>query len=154
MPIELTSNAFDAGETIPVRYTCDGDDISPPLHWRTIPDEAQSLVLICDDPDSSNGPWAHWVLYDIPPELVELPEGVPRGGRLSWGGTQGRNTSGDVGYGGPCPPRGPAHHYYFRLYALDEPLDLPPGATRQQVIDRMQGHILDRTELMGLYARR
>ena len=154
MAIELTSSAFDSGKPIPRRYTCDGEDISPPLHWRYAPDEAKSLVLLCDDPDSSNGVWSHWVLYNIPPEMRELPEGVSRGRHLSWGGVQGRNTFGDVQYGGPCPSPGPAHHYYFRLYALDAPLNLSPGATRQQVIDRMEEHILDRTELLGLYARR
>jgi Raf kinase inhibitor-like YbhB/YbcL family protein len=92
-------------------------------------------------------------LYDIPPTFQELAEGVSRGGELPWGGVQGRNSFGDVQYGGPCPPFGSTHHYYFRLYALDEPLNLPPGATRQQVLDRMQGHIVDRTELLGLYSR-
>jgi Raf kinase inhibitor-like YbhB/YbcL family protein len=154
MGLELTSAAFELGETIPSQYTCEGKDVSPPLAWRGVPRRAQSLVLVCDDPDSRNGPWSHWVLYDIPADRDGLEENVPPDGHLSWGGVQGRNDFGNPGCGGPCPsPPGSAHHYYFRLYALDEALRLPPGATRQQVLDRIRGHILDQTELMGLYAR-
>lgn len=153
MAIELMSSAFDSRKTIPQRYTCEGEDISPPLRWQYASEETESFVLICDDPDVENGVWTHWVLYDIPSRFQELPEGVSQGGELSWGGVQGRNSFGDVQYGGPCPPFGSTHQYHFRLYALDEQLDLAPGATREQVIDRMQGHILDRTELVGLYAR-
>jgi Raf kinase inhibitor-like YbhB/YbcL family protein len=154
MSLELTSAAFEAGGRIPARYTCEGEDVSPPLAWRGVPREARSLVLICDDPDSSNGPWSHWVLYDIPADKDGLEENVSTGVRLSWGGVQGRNDFGNSGYGGPCPsPPGATHHYYFRLYALDETLGLPPGATRQQVLERIEAHILGRTELMGLFAR-
>lgn len=154
MSLELTSTAFGAGESIPIRYTCDGEDVSPPLAWRGVPPGAQSLVLICDDPDSRNGPWSHWVLYDIPADKGGLQEDVPPDARLPWGGAQGRNDFGNSGYGGPCPsPPGATHHYYFRLYALDEVLNLPPGAARQRVLDRIKGHILNRTELMGTYTR-
>ncbi len=154
MSLELTSAAFESGETMPTRYTCEGADVSPPLAWRGVPRDARSLVLICDDPDSTNGPWSHWVLYDVPADRDGLKEDVPPDGRLSWGGIQGRNDFGNPGYGGPCPsPPGSTHHYHFRLYALDESLDLPPGATRQQVLDRIQDHILDQTELIGLYTR-
>ena len=154
MSIELTSTAFSSGETIPSQYTCEGRDVSPPLAWRNAPPQTESLVLICDDPDSKNGPWSHWVLYDIPPDKDELGENIPPESQRSWGGVQGRNDFGNPGYGGPCPsPPGSTHHYYFRLYALDESLDLAPGATRQQVLDRIQGHVLDKTELIGQYTR-
>ena len=141
--MELVSGAFDSGDSIPRKYTCDGDNISPPLSWRFVPDEANALVLVCDDPDAPEGPFVHWVLYDLPVDIRRLEEDVPRKDRLASGGVQGRNGSGKIGYSGPCPPRGSAHHYYFRLYALDQSLNLPPGATRQQVLNRIEGHVLD-----------
>jgi hypothetical protein len=153
MNLELTSTVFEAGASIPDKYTCEGEDVSPPLSWLGMPEGTQSLALICDDPDSTNGPWSHWVLYDIPPDQFGVEENVPADPQLEWGGVQGRNDFGNVGYGGPCPGRGAPHHYYFRLYALDEELDLPPGATRQQVLDRIQDHVLEQTELMGTYQR-
>ena len=151
--MKLTSDAFASGESIPAKYTCDGAGVSPPLRWQQVPSEAEAFVLICDDPDAPRSPFTHWVLYDIPADVTQLEEGVPNNNRLTWGGVQGRNSSGDVGYTGPCPPQGAAHHYYFRLYALDEALGLSAGAARQQVLDRIEGHILDNTELLGLYAR-
>jgi len=153
MDLKLTSEVFDPDGMIPAQYTCEGDDMSPPLNWQGVPDEAQSLVMICDDPDAPNGTWTHWLLYNVPLSRQSLPEGVPTDPELPWGGMQGRNDSGALGYGGPCPPPGPAHHYYFRLYALDEAPDLSPGATRQQVLDAIQDHILEKTELIGRYAR-
>mgnify|MGYP006302997365 CR=1 FL=1 len=153
MPFKLTSTAFDAGESIPLKHTCEGQDVSPPLAWEGAPSEAEELVLICDDPDAPNGTWSHWVLYHIPAGQSSLPEGVPAMAELPWGGVQGRNNFGNIGYGGPCPPRGSTHRYYFRLYALDQALDMPSGATRQQVLDRMEGHILGKTELMGRFTR-
>ncbi|MFN2130282.1 MAG: YbhB/YbcL family Raf kinase inhibitor-like protein [Anaerolineae bacterium] len=151
--MELVSGAFDSGDSIPRKYTCDGDNISPPLSWRFVPDEANALVLVCDDPDAPEGPFVHWVLYDLPVDIRRLEEDVPRKDRLASGGVQGRNGSGKIGYSGPCPPRGSAHHYYFRLYALDQSLNLPPGATRQQVLNRIEGHVLDNARLLGLYGR-
>jgi Raf kinase inhibitor-like YbhB/YbcL family protein len=152
MALALTSAAFGSGDAIPSRYTCDGEGVSPPLAWSGAPDDTETLVLICDDPDVTDGPWSHWVLYEIPETENGLDEDVPAERRLSWGGTHGRNDFGNPGYGAPCPsPPGSTHHYYFRLYALDDSLDLPPGATRQQILDRMRGHILARTELVGLY---
>jgi Raf kinase inhibitor-like YbhB/YbcL family protein len=151
--MELVSDAFASGESILQDYTCDGANLSPPLTWRQVPSEVEAFVLICDDPDAPRGPFSHWVLYDIPADVRQLEEGVPNESQLNWGGVQGRNSSGDVGYTGPCPPQGAPHHYYFRLYALDEKLGLSAGAARQQVLDRMEGHILDNTELLGLYAR-
>ncbi len=154
MPFELKSRAFESGEMIPVRYTCDGEDVSPPLEWSAPPEDTESLVLLCDDPDAPVGTWSHWVLYNIPAEFRLLREHVPPEEVLPWGGVQGRNDFGRVGYGGPCPPRGPAHRYFFRLIALDKPVTLSPGATRQEVLRHIRGHILAETELMGRYARR
>ncbi len=153
MALDLTSKAFEAGGTIPDKYTCEGQNVSPPLTWRGASPETESLVLICDDPDAPRGTWSHWVLYHIPAERDELAEGVSPQAQPSWGGLQGRNDFGDVGYGGPCPPRGETHRYYFRLYALDVQPDLPQGANRQQVLDQIDPHILERTELMARYGR-
>ncbi len=149
MAFEMTSPAFENGGDIPVKYTCEGEDLSPPLKWRGVPGEAQSLVLICDDPDAPNGTWSHWVLYNIPTDRFELPEGFAAQSELP----QGRNDFGDVGYGGPCPPRGSAHQYFFRFYALGTVLGLGKGATRLQVLNAIEDHILAQTELIGRYAR-
>ena len=154
MVLELKSRAFMEGEAIPAKYTCDGQDISPPLQWANVPYEAQSLALLCDDPDSARNPWAHWVLYDLPAGTRKLPEGYPPGGLPGPGGKQGRNDFGDIRYGGPCPGRGQTHRYFFRLYALDESLGLSPGATRAEVLDQMHGHIMTQGELMGRYKRK
>ena len=148
----LRSPVFAQGQPIPQRYTCDGEDVSPPLAWEGAP-QAASYVLIMDDPDAPIGTFTHWILYNIPGQVTSLPEGLTKEGRLSQGMLQGRNDFGRLGYGGPCPPRGPAHRYYFRLYALDAPLDLPPGANKAQVLKAMEGHILAWAELMGTYRR-
>lgn len=153
MALELTSSAFETTGQIPARYTCEGEDISPPLKWNFVPSDAQSLVLICDDPDAPSGTFSHWVLYDIPADVEELPPSVPPEPSLEWGAQQGRNDFGNIGYGGPCPPHGSTHEYYFRLYALNEELDLPPGATREQVLDRIQDSIVEKTEITGQYNR-
>lgn len=150
----LVSPAFDTGESIPAVHTCDGDDASPPLAWHNVPEGAKSLTLICDDPDAPSGTWSHWVLYNIPPDRTELPGGLPPDGELDWGGFQGRNDFGNIGYGGPCPPRGATHRYFFRLAALDEALDLGPGLTRQQILNHVAEHRIDQAELMGRYQRR
>ncbi len=153
MAFELKSTAFENGGFIPKKYTCDGPDVSPPLSWTDPPEETRSLALICDDPDAPMGTWVHWVLFGVPPEIRELPEGVPTEKTLPWGGKQGRNDFGRIGYGGPCPPRGPAHRYFFRLYALDIEPDLSPGATKRELLRAIEGHILAETELMGRYGR-
>lgn len=151
--MDLMSSAFDNNGAIPARYTCDGENISPPLRWVGVPPEAESLVLICDDPDAPSGTWSHWVLYNLAPQMEGLEEDVPEEERLSPTGMHGRNDFGDSGYGGPCPPQGSEHRYYFRLYALDTTLDLLPGATRKQVLNQIEGHILAQTEFVGLYSR-
>ncbi|MFP3869356.1 MAG: YbhB/YbcL family Raf kinase inhibitor-like protein [Syntrophobacteria bacterium] len=150
--ITVTSAAFDQGGVIPSRYTCDGADISPPLAWSAVPEASRSLALICDDPDAPSGTWVHWVLYDLPAEVRELPENLPIRKSLANGAKQGLNDFRRIGYGGPCPPGG-THRYYFTLYALDEKLDLPPGVTKMQLLQAMHGHILAEGRLMGTYGR-
>ena len=152
MTIELTSPAFSEGEMIPTRYTCDGEDISPPLAWSGVPETAQSLVLICDDPDAPVGTWDHWVLFNIPADASGLPEAVANEPTLESGAVHGKNSWGRSGYGGPCPPGG-THRYYFYLYALDSRLPLETGSTKAQLLQAVEGHILDQGQLMGRYQR-
>lgn len=153
MTIELTSPAFQAGETIPRQYTGDGADISPPLAWSDPPAETQSLALICDDPDAPRGTWVHWVLFNLPPDSRGLPENVPTFAILEKQARQGRNDFGKIGYGGPAPPRGKPHRYFFKLYALDAVLPLTAGASKTQLLATMEGHILAEGQLMGKYQR-
>lgn len=151
--MKLMTPSFTAGGEIPQQYTCDGANISPALSWDAPPDGTRSLVLIADDPDAPGRTWVHWLVYNLPAASRELPEDVrPR--TASPRAFQGKNDFGKVGYGGPCPPAGPPHRYYFRLYALDTELPLKPGATRPQVERAMEGHVLAETEIMGRYARR
>lgn len=150
--MKLESSAFSANSMIPSRYTCDGVDSSPPLSWDEPPAETHSLALICDDPDAPMGTWVHWVLYDIPPTTRQLPEQVPAQAQVAGAGNQGRNDFGKLGYGGPCPPGG-THRYFFKLYALDQMLNLKAGATKAEVEKAMQGHILENAELVGRYTR-
>ncbi len=145
--LALTSPAFAYGDPIPVRYTCDGEGFSPPLSWSAAPEGTRSLVLLVEDPDAPMGTWIHWLVYDIPPSQRALPEGV------SGVGTPGRNSWQRTGYGGPCPPSGKPHHYFFRLYALDATLSLPAGETWQQVKQAMSGHLLAQGEWLGVYGR-
>ena len=153
MAFELTSTAFAAGQTIPKQHTCDGADRSPPLRWKDAPAAAKSLALIADDPDAPAGTWTHWVLYDLPASVAELPEGVASDATLPSGGKHGLNDFRKTGYGGPCPPPGKPHRYFFRLYALDAPTGLDPRAKRDQVQRAIEGHVLAKTELMGTYQR-
>jgi len=150
--ISLVSTAFADGESIPVKYTCDGDNVSPPLQWGNLPEGTQSLALIVDDPDAPSGEFVHWVLYDLPPTLRGLPEGVSTDERPSQGGTNGKNGANVSGYTGPCPPSG-AHRYFFRLYALDYRLDASPGLSKSQLLQGMEGDVLAQGELMGTYSR-
>src|ERR1035437_10017040 len=149
--MHLTSTSFQ--NQIPAKFTCSGAGVSPQLAWNAPPARTASLALIVTDPDSPRGTWVHWVLYDLPAGTRALPEGLPALGRLPDGALQGRNDFGEIGYGGPCPPPGSPHHYVFTLYALDAKLNLPVGATRAQVEAAMQGHILARGELVGLFQR-
>ena len=152
MAIQLTSTAFSDGAMIPKRFTCDGEDVSPPLSWSGLPAGTGSLALICDDPDAPVGTWDHWVLFNIPAPATGLPEDVPAKASLDDGSVHGNNSWGRPGYGGPCPPGG-THRYFFKLYALDIELNLKPGATKSQLVKAMEGHILDQGQLMGKYRR-
>lgn len=152
MDVKLKSPAFNQGDLIPSKYTCDGENISPPLHWSDIPDNTKSLVIISDDPDAPAGIWTHWVLFNIPSDQTQVMESIPNSEVLTNGTKQGINDFGRIGYGGPCPP-GAEHRYYFRLYALDISLSFDPGATREEVLNAMEGHILGKGELMGRYKR-
>src|SRR6266496_874699 len=143
MSLEITSNAFANGQSIPVKYSCKGNNISPDLAWNEPPAGTESFALIVDDPDAPMGTWVHWVLYNLPPNTRSLPENTNSNGMSA-----GKNSSGNMHYDGPCPPSG-THRYYFKLYALDTNLNLSPGAMKEQVLKEMQGHVLAQGELMG-----
>ena len=151
--LTLTSSDFSAGGNIPTEFTCDGADSSPALKWTEPPEGTKSLALIMDDPDAPVGTWVHWVTYNLPPATRELPQGMLAHPRLANGALNGRNDFRRLGYGGPCPPPGPAHRYFFKLYALDLKLAAGPGLSKQELEKAMQGHILARAELMGRYMR-
>jgi len=153
MTLTLESTAFRKGEDIPKKYTCDGEDISPALKWREMPPGTKSLVLIADDPDAPVGTWVHWVVHDLRPDSRELPEDTVKSEEVPGGGKQGINDFRKVGYGGPCPPPGKSHRYFFKLYALDTVLGLKPRVTKAGVERAMHGHILAQAELMGRYKR-
>ncbi len=154
MNLELTSTAFAQGEPIPREYTADGRNVPPPLQWTEGPAGTRSFALVCEDPDAPSGTFTHWVLGNVPAEVHELTEEASRETVLPNGATQGRNDFGKVGYGGPSPPPGKLHRYFFKLYALDRPLDLQPGAAKDQVLAAMKGHVLGEAQLVGTYARR
>ncbi len=150
--MKLTSSAFINNGLIPPKYTCDGADISPPLSWDEIPSETQSLALIVDDLDAPARTFVHWVIYDISPTVNQLPEKIIGSKTIPSGGVQGKNDFGRLGYGGLCPPSG-IHRYFFQLYALDQKLSLATGASKSQIISAMEGHILEKAELIGRYQR-
>ncbi len=153
MASELKSSAFSEGQTIETKYTCEGPDVSVPLEWADPPPGTKSFALIADDPDAPVGTWVHWVLYDISPETRHLSEGVQKQERLPDGSKQGINDFRRIGYGGPCPPPGSAHRYYFKLYALGQKTGLKPRATKAQVMEAIKSHTLAETQLMGKYKR-
>jgi Raf kinase inhibitor-like YbhB/YbcL family protein len=153
MEIKIKSAAFEEGGMIPKKYTCDGRDVSPPLSWTSVPEGTKSLALICDDPDApTRGTWIHWVIFNIPADTRELPESIPPQKTLAIGAKQGINDFRKIGYGGPCPPSG-THRYYFYLYALDTEINLEGGATKEQLMRAMEGHILAEGKIMGKYKR-
>jgi Raf kinase inhibitor-like YbhB/YbcL family protein len=145
----LTSPAFSQGEEIPARFTADGADVSPELRIGDPPGGTVTFALIMDDPDAPMGTWVHWVVWNIPGAARSVPEGT-----LPEGSTEGRNSWGRTGYGGPSPPKGTGvHRYFFKLYALDTRLELPPTADKAALLDAMKGHVLGEAELMGTYTR-
>jgi Raf kinase inhibitor-like YbhB/YbcL family protein len=153
MAFSLRSAAFDSGTAIPKAHTCDGPDVSPPLRWDDPPPGTRGFALVCEDPDAPAGIWTHWVIYGIPAALRQLPEGVPAQASLADGSAQGKNDFGRLGYGGPCPPRGRPHRYFFRLYALDQALAPAPGLSRSGLLQAVKGHVLGQAQLHGAYGR-
>ena len=154
MSFQIKSSAFENGKPIPIKYTGQGKDVSPPLEWSNPPAGTKSFAIINDDPDAPVGTWVHWVIYDIPANVTKLPENVPAKETLPDGSKQGLNDWGRVGYGGPMPPPGNPHRYFFKIYALDTVLNLKPLATKAELLKAMQGHILAQAELMGTYQRK
>lgn len=145
--MKIETSAFQNGETIPAKYTCSGENVSPPLNISGAPKETKSFVLIVDDPDAPGGTFDHWLGWNIPGDTQKLPEGVklPK---------QGKNSYQKLGYGGPCPPPGKPHRYFFKLYALDTMLSLPEGASKHQIESAMEGHVIAKTELIGTFQRK
>ncbi len=150
---KISTTAFPPGGTIPKVYTCEGQDISPPLAWTAPPSGARTLVLMLLDPDAPGGIWTHWLVYNLPATARGLAANVPKEPKLPNGARQGRNDFGNLGFGGPCPPPGKPHHYIFHLFALNTALSLEPGATRRELEETIRGHILAQTELVGRLGR-
>ncbi|HAL44626.1 MAG TPA: YbhB/YbcL family Raf kinase inhibitor-like protein [Phycisphaerales bacterium] len=150
--IDLNSTAFQEGQIIPLKYTCDGQNYSPPLQWGELPTGTQSIALISDDPDAPAGTWVHWLIWNIPAKRTELEENIPKIKELPDGVMQGVNSNGTIGYTGPCPPSG-THRYYFKLFALDTMLQLPDSVSKAILVDAMNGHVLGEGSLMGKYSR-
>lgn len=149
--IELSS-VFRYGEQIPTKYSCDGNDVSPPLIWKNIPKSTKSLVIIAEDPDAPRGIWVHWIIYDLDPAIDHLPENAHKGNGLGKSTKSGMNDFKENNYGGPCPPSG-KHRYFFRIFALDCELGLPDGKNKQEIEEAMDGHILAQGELLGVYSK-
>ena len=145
--MKIISSAFEQGQSVLPQYTCDGENVNPPLSISDVPENAQSLVLISDDPDAPAGVWVHWIVWNIDPKTTEIAENS-----IPSGAVEGTTSFGKTEYGGPCPPSG-EHRYFFRLYALDTKLDLDSSADKAKIEAAMQGHILEQAELMGLYSR-
>ena len=150
--MKLSSSAFNEGSPIPKKYTCDGMNISPPLQWSFLPEGTKTIAIICDDPDAPTGTWVHWVLYNLPGNINELPENIPPSITLPNGARQGRNDSGKTGYIGPCPPGG-THRYFFKIYALSVQLQVEENITKSGLLNAMKEHILSEAQLMGMYKR-
>lgn len=151
--MEITSSAFQNDGNIPRPHTCDGADLSPPLAWQNASSGTATFALIVDDPDAPAGTWVHWVLYNLPGNLRELAQGIAKSDTLPNGAKQGINDFGGIGYGGPCPPPGRAHRYFFKLYALDTHVTLKPRATKKQLLNAIEGHTIGTAEIVGRYRR-
>lgn len=152
MDIQVRSPAFGEGEMIPRQYTCTGDGVSPPIAWQAPTDSVESFALVCEDPDAPMGTFTHWVLYDLPSNVHELPERIPNEDHPPTGGTHGVNSMHRTGYMGPCPPSG-THRYFFKVFALDTRLGLEPGAGKDDLLEAMEGHVVGKGQLMGKYQR-
>ena len=148
LSMKISSPVFENNQYIPAKYTCDGQNVNPPLKIEGMPENAQSLVLIVDDPDAPSGRWIHWLVWNISPEITEIRENEVPSGSL-----QGKNDFGNLNYGGPCPPSR-THRYYFKVFALDKKLDLPEGANVKELETAIENHILAKAELIGLYQKK
>ncbi len=153
MTFTFSTTAFPPGGSIPRAFTADGKDVSPALAWQNPPAGTEAFALICDDPDAPVGTWVHWVIWNVPASAKGLAQGVQTVKTLADGSAQGKNDFGRIGYGGPSPPPGKPHRYFFRLYALKEKLSLSAGASRRELEKAMQGRILGTAELFGTYGR-
>ena len=153
LELAVASVAFVMGAAIPPRYSGVGENLSPPLEWGPVPTGTVSIAILCDDPDAPVGDWVHWVLFNLPPDVKKLDEGVPARDRLPNGAVQGLNDSRRVGYDGPCPPPGRPHRYLFKVFALDVKLSLTSAARKKDLLKAMQGHILAQGQLMGTFRR-
>lgn len=153
--MKISSPVFEDGEKISVKYTCDGEDISPPLSIDDVPPEAESMAVVVDDPDAPGGVFDHWIIWNIPPGTESIPEGVPTQDVVDSlkGARQGQNGFGEVGYRGPCPPPGPPHNYRFKIYALDTDIDLNPGMKKEDLEREIQGHVLTEDQVVGVFGR-
>ncbi len=151
--LTISSPSFSDGGTIPKQFTCDGADISPQLVWSNPPDGTKSFAVLVDDPDAPGGNWNHWTMWNLPPKLSGLPQGLSKESNLPDGTQQGLNDFPRTGYNGPCPPPGKPHRYYFKLFALDSRLDLKPKSGKKELDAAMKGHILAQGETMGRYGR-
>ncbi len=150
--LQVESPAFKDQGKIPPKYTCDGEQLSPPIRWNRPPEGTKSFALIVDDPDTPSGTWVHWVVYDLPADVLQLSEGMPKGDLLN-GGKQGNNDSREAGYAGPCPPDPKPHRYFFKVYALNDLLSLPPKASKTDLLVAMNGHVLAEADIVGIYQR-
>jgi Raf kinase inhibitor-like YbhB/YbcL family protein len=147
----LSSVAFADGQAIPDKYTCHGQDISPPLQWSGAPSQTKSIALTCEDPDAPSGTFTHWIIFDVPAAAAGLSENVSKTATLPNGSRQGKNSFGNTGYNGPCPPGGKTHHYVFKVYALDAAVTLDSGAGKEDLLNAVNGHVLAQAELTGTY---
>jgi Raf kinase inhibitor-like YbhB/YbcL family protein len=152
--MELTSSAFKNGQPIPNQYTCEGNNISPPLTWNGAPGNTETFALIVDDPDAPKGVWTHWMVFNLPADASGLPEAAAKSGPLPGNAKEGLNDFNHPNYDGPCPPAGKEHRYFFKIYALDTALGLPSGASRKDMEAAMAKHILAEGQLMGTYQRK
>ncbi len=150
--MKIISSAFNEGDTIPSKYTCDSLNVSPPLRWSSVPGGTKSFALVFEDPDAPMGTWVHWLIYNLPENILEMPENIPPIKNLPNGAVQSRNDFRKIGYGGPCPPMG-THHYFFKIFALDCELKAEQEITRPELMRAISGHVLADAQLMGKYKR-
>ncbi len=153
MSFQISTSSFPADGSIPRKYTCDGQDVSPALTWSGAPPNTKSFALIADDPDAPVGIWTHWLIWNLPAVTHQIAEGTAKDAQLPDGARQGQNDFRKVGYNGPCPPPGKPHRYFFKLFALDTSLEVKPGADREELEAAMKSHVLAQTQVMGRYGR-